>query len=165
MPYKLTKTHNRFSKLISGNESSSKRSSLIQLTSSSSKRNSSTQLTSSSSKRARNEKVKAPESVPDNIPDSNLSASTSEKKRAEEDLDVSHLEEKLDTILKQNSMIIKNIDKLLLFQENLEDRIEDMNSLKSNSNNKTFINVIKSFFNIFITTCLIYAYMLTFSFN
>jgi ABC-type multidrug transport system permease subunit len=75
------------------------------------------------------------------------------------------LEEKLDTILKQNSMIIKNIDKLLLFQENLEDRIEDMNSSRSNSNNKTFINVIKSFFNIFITTCLIYAYMLTFSFN
>ena len=62
-------------------------------------------------------------------------------------------------------MIIKNIDKLLLFQENLEDRIEDMNSSRSNLNNKTFINVIKSFFNIFITTCLIYAYMLTFSFN
>ena len=128
MPYKSTKTRNRFSQLISGNESSSKRSS-------------STQLTSSSSKRARNEKGKARESVPD----SNLSSSSSEKKGAGKDFDVSHLEEKLDTILKQNSMIIKNIDKLLLFQENLEDLIEDMNRSRSNSDNKTFINVIKSF--------------------
>jgi len=55
------------------------------------------------------------------------------------------LEEKLDTILNQNSMIIKNVDKLLLFQENLEDLIEDMNRSRSNSDNKTFINVIKSF--------------------
>jgi len=128
MPYKSTKTRNRFSQLISGNESSSKRSS-------------STQLTSSSSKRARNEKGKARESVPD----SNLSSSSSEKKGAGKDFDVSHLEEKLDTILKQNSMIIKNVDKLLLFQENLEDLIEDMNRSRSNSDNKTFINVIKSF--------------------
>jgi len=128
MPYKSTKTCNRFSQLISGNESSSKRSS-------------STQLTSSSSKRARNEKGKARESVPD----SNLSSSSSEKKGAGKDFDVSHLEEKLDTILKQNSMIIKNVDKLLLFQENLEDLIEDMNRSRSNSDNKTFINVIKSF--------------------
>jgi len=128
MPYKSTKTRNRFSQLISGNESSSKRSS-------------STQLTSSSSKRARNEKGKARESVPD----SNLSSSLSEKKGAGKDFDVSHLEEKLDTILNQNSMIIKNVDKLLLFQENLEDLIEDMNRSRSNSDNKTFINVIKSF--------------------
>ena len=128
MPYKSTKTRNRFSQLISGNESSSKRSS-------------STQLTSSSSKRARNEKGKARESVPD----SNLSSSSSEKKGAGKDFDVSHLEEKLDTILNQNSMIIKNIDKPLLFQENLEDLIEDMNRSRSNSDNKTFINVIKSF--------------------
>ena len=42
-------------------------------------------------------------------------------------------------------MIIKNVDKLLLFQENLEDLIEDMNRSRSNSDNKTFINVIKSF--------------------
>src|SRR2546421_8354179 len=128
MPYKSTKTRNRFSQLISGNESSSKRSS-------------STQLTSSSSKRARNEKGKARKSVPN----SNLSSSLSEKKGAGKDFDVSHLEEKLDTILNQNSMIIKNVDKLLLFQENLEDLIEDMNRSRSNSDNKTFINVIKSF--------------------
>ena len=128
MPYKSTKTRNRFSQLISDNESSSKWSS-------------STQLTSSSSKKARNEKGKAHEIVPD----SNLSSSSSEKKGAGKDFDVSRLEEKLDTILKQNSMIIKNIDKLLLFQENWEDRIEDMNHSKSNSNNKTFVNVIKSF--------------------
>jgi len=100
-----------------------------------------TQLTSSSSKRARNEKGKAHESVPD----SNLSSSSSEKKGAGKDFDVSHLEEKLDTILNQNSMIIKNVDKLLLFQENLKDLIEDMNRSRSNSDNKTFINVIKSF--------------------
>src|SRR3954469_17023654 len=100
MPYKSTKTRNRFSQLISGNESLSKRSS-------------STQLTSSSSKKARNEKGKAREIVPD----SNLSSSSSEKRGAGKDFDVSRLEEKLDTILKQNLMIIKNIDKLLLFQE------------------------------------------------
>ena len=142
MPYKSTKTRNRFSQLISGNESSSKRSSSTQFaSSSSSKWSSSTQLTSSSSKRARNEKGKARESVPD----SNLSSSSSEKKGAGKDFDVSHLEEKLDTILNQNSMIIKNVDKLLLFQENLEDLIEDMNRSRSNSDNKTFINVIKSF--------------------
>src|SRR5256714_5494633 len=128
MPYKSTKTRNRFSQLISGNESSSKQSS-------------STQLTSSSSKRARNEKGKARESVPN----SNLSSSSSEKKGAGKDFDVLHLEEKLNTNLNQNSMIIKNVDKLLLFQENLEDLIEDMNRSRSNSDNKTFINVIKRF--------------------
>ena len=142
MPYKSIKTCNRFSQLISGNELSSKRSSLTQFTSSlSSKRSSSTQLILLSSKRARNEKGKARESVPN----SNLSSSSSEKKGAGKDFNVSHLEEKLDTILNQNSMIIKNIDKLLLFQENLEDLIEDMNRSRSNSDNKTFINVIKSF--------------------
>jgi hypothetical protein len=47
---------------------------------------------------------------------------------------------------------MKNIDKLLNAQENLEGRIqnlekefEDMNSSRSNSNSKTFVNVIKSF--------------------
>ena len=96
MPYKSTKTRNRFSQLISGNESSSKRSSLTQFaSSSSSKRSSSIQFTLSSSKRARNEKEKARKSVPN----SNLSSSLSEKKGAGKDFDVSHLEEKLDTIL------------------------------------------------------------------
>ena len=128
MPYKSTKTRNRFSQLISSNESSSKRSS-------------STQFASLSSKRARNEKGKACKSVLN----SNLSSSSSEKKRAGKDFDVLHLEEKLDMILNQNLMIIKNVDKLLLFQENLEDLIEDMNRSRSNSDNKTFINVIKSF--------------------
>jgi len=71
MPYKSTKTRNRFSQLISDNELSSKWSS-------------STQLTSSSSKRARNEKGKARESVPD----SNLSSSSSEKKGAGKDFNV-----------------------------------------------------------------------------
>ena len=82
MPYKSTKTRNRFSQLISGNELSSKRSSSTQFASSSSSKWSSlTQLTSSSSKRARNEKGKARKSVPD----SNLSSSSSEKKGAEKD--------------------------------------------------------------------------------
>ena len=142
MPYKSTKTCNRFSQLIFSNESSSKRSSLTQFASSlSSKRSSSTQLTSLSSKRARNEKGKACESVSN----SNLSSSSSEKKGAGKDFNVLHLKEKLDMILNQNSMIIKNVNKLLLFQENLEDLIEDMNRSRSNSDNKTFINVIKSF--------------------
>ena len=140
MSHKSTKTRNRFSQLISGSESSSKR-------------RSSSQITSPLSKKPRNKKGKAPESVPDNIPDPIFSSSSSSgKKRAEKDFEVSHLEEKLNTIFNQNIVIMKNIDKLLNAQENLEGRIqnlekefEDMNSSRSNSNSKTFVNVIKSF--------------------
>ena len=138
MSHKSTKTRSRFSQLISSSESSSKR-------------RSSSQITSPLSKKPR--KGKAPKSVPDNIPDPIFSSSSSSgKKRAEKDFEVLHLEEKLDTIFNQNVVIMKNIDKLLNAQENLEGRIqnlekefEDMNSSRSNSNSKTFVNVIKSF--------------------
>lgn len=127
---KSTKARSRFSTLISG--------------SSSSKRSSPGRLTISSKTR----KGKAPERATE------VSSSSSVEKGPEIPIDLpnSYLEDfsqKLDIIFKQNSKIIKKIDKLLVAQDNLEgrvinlgERIEDMNQSSSRANDKPFINVI-----------------------
>ena len=134
---KSTKTRSRFSTLISSNDisSSSKRSSLVNLTISSKRR-----------------KGKAPEratevsssSIVENGPEIPIEVPIDFLHSCLEDF-----AQKLDIIFKQNSKIIKKIEKLSTTQDNLvehvtnlEEMIENMNKSSSRANDKPFINVI-----------------------
>lgn len=139
---KLTKTRNRFSTLIAGNNPSliSDNKSL------SSKRNRSDSTQSSSKRR----KGKEPVRVLDVI-----SSSSRTEKEPEIPIGLTYSEDssqKLDDIFNQNLSIIEKIDKLLTAQEllekrviNLEDSIENINKSRPRTSDKPFVNVIKSF--------------------
>lgn len=140
---KLTKTRNRFSTLISGNNPSSNSDNKPSF---SSKRNRSASTQPSSKRR----KGKEPAIVPDVI-----SSSSRTEKESEVPIDLTHSEEfsrKLDTIFNQNLRIIEKVDNLLIAQEQLEERvinleesIENMNKSRPRTSDKPFVNVIKSF--------------------